>query len=61
MSFITPEIVASALHVPLVQQPIYPYTEVSPLDDIMSYITGTSIQWGTDPRVTSYELTDLNY
>ena len=27
----------------------------------MSYITGTSIQWGTDPRVTFHELTELNY
>ena len=40
---ITPEIVASTLHVPLVLQSVYPYTEVPPLDDIMSYITGTSI------------------
>ena len=27
----------------------------------MSYIIGTTIQWGTDPRVTSHELTELNY
>ena len=27
----------------------------------MSYITGTSISWGTNPHVTSYELTKLNY
>ena len=40
---ITSEVVASALHVPLLQQSVYPYTKVPPLDDIMSYITGTSI------------------
>ena len=46
---ITPLVVASVLGVPKVQHPVYPYDESSPLDDIMSYLTGTSIQWGTDP------------
>ena len=46
---ITPLVVVSALGVPKVQQPVYPYDELPPLDDIMSYLTGTSIQWGTDP------------
>ena len=27
----------------------------------MSYITGTSIQWVSDPRITSYELTEIHY
>ena len=27
----------------------------------MSYLTGTSIQWGTDPRITSHELTKIHY
>jgi len=58
---ITPTIVASALGVPLVKQPVYPYTETPPLDEIMSFITSTTISWGTDPRVTSHELTELNY
>ena len=40
---ITPRAVADALGVPLVQHPVYPYDESPPLDDIMSYITGTSI------------------
>ena len=40
---------------------MYPYTEIPLLDDIMSLITGTSISWGTGPRVTSHELTKLNY
>ena len=56
---ITPKVVAFALHVPLVQQPVYPYIEVPPLDDIMSYITGTSIRWGTDPRVTFFFFSDF--
>ena len=40
---ITPSVVADALGVPLVQHPIYPYDESPPLDDIMSFIIGTSI------------------
>ena len=58
---ITPRVVADALGVPLVQHPVYPYDESPPLDDIMSYITGTSIQWGSDPRITSTELTETTY
>ena len=58
---ITSQVVAYALGVPLVQQPVYHYTKVPPLNDIMSLITGTSIQWGTDPRITFHELTELNY
>ena len=40
---------------------MYPYDESPPLDDIMSYLTGTSIQWGTDPQITSHELTEIHY
>ena len=40
---ITPKVVASVLSVPLVQQPVYPYTETPHLDDIMSLITRSSI------------------
>ena len=40
---ITPSVVASALGVPMVQYPVYPYDESPPLDDIMSYLTGSSI------------------
>ena len=58
---ITPSIVVTALSVPLVQQLVYTYTETPPLDDIKSYIIGTSIQWGTDPHATFHELTELNY
>ena len=52
---------ASALSVPLIWQPVYTYTETPLLDDIMSLLIGTSIRWGTDPRITSHELTELNY
>ena len=57
----TPSVMASAFGVPLVRQPMFSYTETHPLDDIMSFITSTSISWGTDPRVTSHELTKLSY
>ena len=40
---ITPDVVASALGVPLVQQLVYSYTKLPPLDDIMSLLTGTTI------------------
>ena len=58
---ITPQVMAFALGVPLVQQPVYPYTETPPLDDIMSLFTDTTIRLGIDPRITSHELTELNY
>ena len=58
---ITPQVVAFALGVPMVQQPVYPYDGTLPLDDIMSLITSTTIQWATDPRITSHEITELNY
>ena len=40
---ITTTVVADALGVPVVQHRVYPYDESPPLDDIMSYITGSSI------------------
>ena len=58
---ITPSVVAVALGVLLVQHPIYPYDESLPLDDIMSFITGTSIQWGFDPWITSHKLIEIHY
>ena len=58
---ITPSVVADALGVPVVQHPIYPYDESPPLDDIMSYITGCSIQWDYDPRITTAKLTEIHY
>ena len=40
---ITPQVVAFALGVPLVLQPVYPYDETPPFDEIMLLITDTSI------------------
>ena len=58
---ITPRVVADALGIPVVPNPIYPYNESPPLDDSMSYITGTSIRWGSDPRITSAEHIETTY
>ena len=52
---------AKALGVPVVTEPIYPYAEAPPLDVVMSYITGSSIQWGSDPRITSSSLFETAY
>ena len=40
---ITPRVVAEALGVPVVTELVYPYAEVSLIDVVMSYITGSSI------------------
>ena len=58
---IAPSVVADALGVLVVQHPIYPYDESPPLDDIMSYINGSSIQWGSNPRITTAKLTEIHY
>ena len=58
---ITPRVVTNALGVPLAQHLVYPYDEFPPLDDIMSYITGTSIWWGSDPWITFAKLTETTY
>ena len=52
---------ADALGVSVVREPVYPYEESPPLDDVMSYTTGSSIQWSSDPRITSVELTETTY
>ena len=44
---ITLRVVAVALGVPVIRETVYPYEESPPLDDVMSYITGSSIQWGS--------------
>ena len=58
---ITSRVVADALRIPMVPNPVYPYDESPSLDDIMSYITGTSIQWGSNSRITSVKLTETTY
>ena len=47
---ITPRVVVEALGVPVVTDPVYPYDESPPIDEVMSHITGSSIQWGDRKR-----------
>ena len=56
---IIPKVVAEALGVSIIIEPVYPYAEVPPIDVVMSYITGSSIQWGSDPRITSSALSKI--
>ena len=52
---------AEALGVLIVTDLVYPYDESPPIDEVMSHITGSSIQWGSDPRITSSALTETAY
>ena len=58
---ITPRIVAEALGIPIVTDSIYPYDESPPIYEVMSHITGSSIQWGFDSWITSSALTETAY
>ena len=58
---ITPTVVAEALGVPVITDPIYPYDESPPIDEVISHITGSSIQWGSDPWITSSALSETAY
>ena len=42
-------LVVEALGVPIVTDPVYPYDESSPIDEVMPHITGSSIQRSSDP------------
>ena len=50
-----------ALGVPVVSNPVYPYDESPPIDVVMSHITGSSIQWGSDPWIMSFALSKTAY
>ena len=52
---------AEALGVPVITKPVYPYVEAPPIDVVMSYITGSSIQWGSNPQITSSTLSEIAY
>ena len=52
---------AEALGVPIVTDPVYPYDESPPMDEVMSHITRSSIQWGSDPQITSSTLFETAY
>ena len=58
---ITPRVVAEAPGVPIVTDLVYPYNESPPIDEVMSHITGSSIQWGSDPRITTSALSEIAY
>ena len=57
---ITPRVVTEALGVLVITEFVYPYAKAPPLD-VMSYITGSFIQWGFDPRITSSALSETTY
>ena len=52
---------AEAFGVQVVIEPVYPYVESPPIDVFMSHITGSSIQWGSDPRIMSFALSETAY
>ena len=52
---------AEAFGVPVVTEPVYPYVESPSIDVVMSHITGSSIQWGSDPQITSFALSETAY
>ena len=52
---------AEVLGVSVVRELDYPYDKSPPLDVVMSYIIRSSIQWGSNPRITSSELTETAY
>ena len=58
---ITPRVVAEALGVPIITDPVYPYDESPPIDELMSHITGSSIQRGFDSRIMSSALSETAY
>ena len=58
---ITPRVVAEAPGVPVVSDPVYPYDESPLIDVVMSHITGSSIQWGSDPRIMPFALFETAY
>ena len=52
---------AEALGVPVVTDLIYPYDEFPLIDVVMSHITGSSIQWDSDPQIMSSALSETAY
>ena len=58
---ITPRVVVEAFRVPVITDLVYPYDESPFIDVVMSHITRSSIQWGSDPRITSSALSETAY
>ena len=46
--------------VPRVRKPTYPYLERPPISDVMTLLCGRSMTLGSDPRINSSDLTELN-
>ena len=42
---ITRDNVSNALDVPIICRPTYPYSESSPIDDVMDVLCGRSVTW----------------
>ena len=53
--------ISNAPNVPRVRTPTYPYSERPPISDVMTLLCGRSMTWGSNPRINSSELTELNY
>ena len=45
---------------PLVRKPTYQYTVFPTIDDMMSLLCGCPISWCSEPRINSFEITELN-
>ena len=58
---ITLRVVAEVFGVLVVSDLVYSYAESPSIDVVMSHITGSSIWWGSDPRITSSALFETAY
>ena len=52
---------AETLRVPIIMEAVYSYAKIPPIDVVMSYIIRSSIQWGSDPQITSSALSETAY
>ena len=58
---ITKNDVSISLNVPRVIRPTYPYLKHPHISDIMTLLCGRLVTWGSNQRINSSELTELNY
>ena len=57
---INKQTISKALGVPVVCKPIYLYTVFPTVDGMMSLLCGCLVSWGSEPRINSCELIELN-
>ena len=57
---INKQTISKTLGVPVVCKPTYPYTVVPAVDGMMSLLCGCLVSWGSEPRINSCELIELN-